>query len=62
MKVWVVEQGTYSEREIVGVYRTLDKMLAAHPSDKWRKADDGYWENGLEWDDACIASCWEVKG
>ncbi len=31
MKVWIVEEGIYDSRSIVGVYATRESALAAHP-------------------------------
>jgi hypothetical protein len=29
--VWVVEQAVYSDRHVVGVYATIEDVIAAHP-------------------------------
>lgn len=73
MKVYVVEQGVYEDRKVVGVYATPEAAMEAHPLPRpqvtgvvvttpggWRHANDRYWDNGLDWADACGVTEWEV--
>jgi hypothetical protein len=54
VKVYVAEQGCYSDRSVVGVYDSLERAMAALPGKKWKHAEimtANYWTNELDWDD-----------
>ena len=60
MKVYVVEQGCYSDRWVVGVWADVEKAKASFKSKGWTVSDPREthpdacrsWNNGLDWDDA----------
>ncbi len=62
--VYIVEQGEYSDRGIVGVYESSEAAIVDHPG-KWtvhnESVGDSYWTNGLGWDDAKCISRYEVQ-
>lgn len=51
MTVYVLETGIYESVGVIGVFSTPEAAFAAWPKGDWR-AQDGYWINGLDWDDA----------
>lgn len=76
MKVYVVEQGAYENQHIAGIYTTVDAAMQAHPLPTrlpshtrvirlggWQKTEyDGYWSNGLDWEDSATISKYDLEG
>lgn len=77
MKVYIVQQGIYSDTSIVGVYVSVEAALAANPVPRegvkrgsgsaerpggWQQDDQGSWDNGLDWEDAMRIDEYEVEG
>lgn len=74
--VYVVEQGCYSSRGVVGVYASPEAAMDAHPitaellkrypDAAWTAAawaEDGQmWTNGGDWEDAKDITRYEVQG
>jgi len=67
MKVWILEIGSYEEREVTGVYRTAELAMQLNGPEEgcdegpksserpggWRYVEAyNEWHNGLEWEDA----------
>ena len=73
--VYVVEQGCYSNRGIIGVYDSPESAMAdnpitkdtirRYPKAKWEQKEDGeigyWWSNGCDWDDAVDITRFEVQ-
>ncbi len=74
--VYVVEQGCYSSRGVIGVYATAEAamedlpitemMLKRYPKARWHQWDQAEpnqrWSNGCDWDDAMDIARYEVHG
>jgi hypothetical protein len=75
--VYIVEQGLYSDRGIVGVYATPEAAMTEHPLPKkilkhtereggWQPLTDAEsgqeWHNGLIWDDCKTIKRYTVEG
>jgi hypothetical protein len=51
MKVWILEQGTYDERSVVGVYATAELAMELNP-DVWEyNATFNDWNNNKDFSD-----------
>jgi hypothetical protein len=78
MDVWVVRKGCWDDRHVVGVYSSIEAVIAAHPvrparprtplmaerPGGWQPvgASGDTWSNGLDWDDAMDADRYTVPG
>ncbi len=64
INVFVVEQGEYSDRGIVGVYDSPEAAMLDHPGN-WKEHRDAvnksYWSNGENWDSAKCITRYEVQ-
>ena len=74
--VYVVEQGLYSSRGIVGIYASPEAAIGAHPvpmnrddlvrEGGWQLRDDAEpdacWWNGFDWDSSKTITRYEVEG
>ena len=73
--VYIVQQGCYADRGIVGVYARPEAAMADHPvpsttrncvrpggwkPDNAMEPDNG-WDNGYDWDDAKDITRYEVQ-
>ena len=62
LSVWVLEQGCYNDRGVLGVFSTVQRAMEAYPSRKgWNRGSASsvlgagknvIWSNGLDWEDA----------
>lgn len=65
VKVYVVEEGDYEQRIVIGVFDSLEAAKAANPPDVWQ-ASSGSSADGGEWIhdpyDSLRVTEWEVEG
>ena len=77
MKVWVLEQGVYSSRGVMGVYTKAETAMEEYPArpvpedfepsggDESRPGgwqyEDHEWDNGLDWEESMTLREFEVK-
>jgi hypothetical protein len=74
--VFVVEQGCYSDRGVIGVYASSAEAMRDNPvptegygyikGAQWHQTldsePDAYWSNGCDWDAAICITRYEVQG
>jgi hypothetical protein len=60
MKVYVLEVDCYDSASIHGIYSSPELAMAAWPRGIWTERVDGYWYNGLDWDDCGSINAYEL--
>lgn len=61
-EVWIATEGIYHDREILGVYRTLESAKADLCQERWIERRDGQWWNGLDHGQCVTITRHDVEG